>query len=318
MNNKRWLTRWISGLYCAAALVATVTGQMARGQEEVPPPPPGHRVGHFIVFDDREMRAIERAGESLLGELGPGFTVTVTRTPVCVASSCNTGAAQTCNELGAFNPQAGCFVKQACPCIAGGDCHCVDVCHCGSDCVCGAECLASRTEQVCQGQCPGEACDVALAHAEEAPAHHEEHLHHRVRIHHDQPDLIHHLVDLVADRAAARTELECRREASAKMADLYETVAELIAANAALEAKLEAQIEHTKTLHKVAELAAENARLKTHVELAGSRTDSSQQMISLTLENERLKLRLADLEHKHAASEASQTAERMVRDRKSR
>jgi hypothetical protein len=339
MNNKRSVARWISGLYCVAAVTAIVTGQLARGQEEVPPLPPDHRARQLIIFNARQTEAIERAGESLLSELGPGFTITVTKTPAFInsafndaaASSCNANSAcslgvvrcqvagaASCNEVCTFDAPTGLFVKQGCPCIVTGDCQCGDVCRCAKETGCGSECLASCTEQACEAGCGEDACDIALAHAEEAAEHHHEHFRQRIHVQHDQLDLVQHLVELVADRAAVRTELECRKEASAKMADLYETLAELIAVNAALEAKLEAQVEHTKTLEKVAELAAENARLKTHVELAGGRSDSTQQMFSLTLENERLKLRLADLEHRQATSEASQTAERSLRDRKTR
>lgn len=322
MKNKRWLARWISGIHLAAALAVSMNMPKARGQEEIPPLPPGHRVEHLIVFDARQMQAIERAGEALRNEIGPGFTITVTKTAPCVPSNCN-GAASSCDEFCAFESPTGRFVKQACPCVVTGECQCNGVCRCAGQAgspvstVCGSECLASCAGQTCEAKCGEEECDIALAHAEEANEHHER-FHQRFHLHHEPLDLIHALVELSADRAAARAELESRREASAKMASLYETLAELIAANAALEAKLEAQVEHTKLAEKVAELAADNARLKTHVELAGSRAEASQQSISLTLENERLKLRLADLEHRQAISEASQTAERTIRERKAR
>ena len=92
MNAKFSLARWIRGLAGAAAVAAIAAGQLARGQEEPPPLPSEHRVEHLIVFDARQTSAIESAGEALLKELGTGFTITVTKTPVCAAASCASAA----------------------------------------------------------------------------------------------------------------------------------------------------------------------------------------------------------------------------------
>jgi hypothetical protein len=329
MKNNSWLVRvLVSACFCLAVGMATLgRDPSARGQDEIPPTPPNYAVRQAVIVEQRmpdsdpqQSWAISRATHALLSELGPGVMIRVTKTSPggffdnhCSApTSCEAmlqhigvnfeECNHTCDEL------ATQFTRVGCPCTAAGDCHCpAGACRCGGECLCGSTCSAAAAAK--SGQ---DSCAITVGHAEQLNQQPAE------PVPHDQLRLLQHMASLLAEKAAARAELDTRKEASAKLIELYETIAELIAANAALEAKLEAQAEHAKLAEKLADLAAENARLKTHVEFAAGRAETSQHSISLTLENERLKLRLADLEQKHAIAEATRTAAKPRGERKPR
>jgi hypothetical protein len=282
------------------------------------------------------VETLERVAKTLLAELGPGFAIRVTKMPAC-ETACGTCASQTaCEEMIArigvdfespccaetCNAGPAKFVSLGCPCAAAGECHCAGqgackCCSCGSQAACGSDATCG-SETACHAEhtaCNAEHTAAFAAHEEGHALHHEKHI---VELKsHEHCPFVEHMASLIAEAAAARAELASRKEASEKMAGMYESMAELIAANAALHARLEAQEEHFKLAEKLAHLATENARLKTHVELAGH-TEAGQHALTLTLENERLKARLAELEQKHAEAQATRTAAKVRSDRKAR
>jgi hypothetical protein len=317
MNSRSWLSQMVVGGLLVVTFTFTGRLQLAFGQHELPPLPPGQPAEWTVKIGAHEIQAIERASKSLLAELGPGFTVTVTKTPHHDTSACRDTSAICCEEI--FNRlssdlavcDAPCgtltakFVRLGCPCTATGECHCADQAVCGCDC--------PQAQQV--ATCPA-ACDAKCASEPVAIAAHHTTPHEHVAGDPAECTFLQLITSLVEEKATAQAELAVRKEATEKQIDLYGRMAHLLAANAALEAKIAAQAEHAKLAEKLAELAAENSRLKAHVELASRHAEANQHVLSLTLENERLELRLAELERQHAV-EDTQTATRRT-DRKAR
>ena len=315
----------IAGAVFAAGLVAAVdVGGRVRpvhGQESAPPTPPTAVGWQLVTFDKREQKVIEQTIQSLLAELGPGFTINVTKTvpSLCAEGACAEKTA--CEEMiarigvdaDARVCEANCaelpakFVGLGCPCTEAGECDCAEA-ACGSDCGAACKCCPCGTAATCATKNPA-ALAAHTAHVVSQASKEEAHEH---------CPLMEHLPRLIAEQAAATAELASRKEASEKFSELYETMAELIAANAALHAKLEAQEEHVQLIHKMAELATENARLKAHVELAGGHAGAGQHALTLTVENERLKQRVTELEHKHAEVEAARSAARGRSEKRAR
>jgi hypothetical protein len=317
---------WLLGSHVLVASLLCGHWNLARGQEAPPPLPPERAACQTAGHD---VEALERVAKTLLAELGPGFAIHVTKLQGCEAAggACAGGACESpteCEEMiarlgvnfegtcaaGACSERPAKFVSLGCACAASGDCHCAgkETCQC---CSCGSE-ATSGSETAC-----GAEHAAALASHEEQRAGRLEK--HTVQLKsHEQCPFVQHMANLIAESASARAELASRKEASEKMAEMYEAMAELIAANAALHAKLEAQEEHFKLAEKLAHLATENARLKTHVELAGGSTQAGQHALTLTLENERLKARVGELEQKHAQAQATRTAAKARSDRKAR
>ena len=320
---------------CAWMAVACVgLDRVISAQEAVPCPPPARQASEDVIFEHRISGGIdpiasqlfERATKVLSAEFGDNVTFRITMPRpgcllegVCGGSTC---CEQMLDRLGTVSEHpdhpvgsfAAKFIRLGCPCTADGECHCAAQASCGSECAAATsstcKCCPCAGQQVA-ATCNGESCEVRDVVVRQVN-------HHNEAVHHDPHKLLQHIAELMAEKAAAQTALEVRKESEERFGQLFEAMAEVIADNAALDAKLEAQVEQRKLLEKVAELAAENARLKVHMELTAEKAAIQQSTNSLTLENERLKLRLADLEHKHAAAEAARTAAKPSRERKPR
>jgi hypothetical protein len=330
MNKDRWLIALL-GSYLLAALALCGHIETVRGQEAAPPLPPE---GVACRASCQEVAAIERAAQTLLAELGPGFAFHVSKLPDFDLASGACGSKTACEEMiarlnvdfdapcagaacaaGTCTERPAKFVSLGCACAAAGECHCAGegACKC---CPCGGE--ATHVSEVTCGSecnCTAEHSAAFASHEEQNGEHHKKLLLHVKSS--EQCPFVEHMTRLVAEHAAARAELASRKEASEKFSEVYESMAELIAANAALHARLEAQQEQLAMTEKLAHLAAENARLKAHVELAGH-SEAGQHALTLTLENERLKQRIVALEQKQAEAPATRTAAKARSERKAR
>lgn len=315
----------VQAVFTAGLVAAIAAGGrvgLVRAQEAAPPLPPAAKGWQLVTFDMHEQQVIERTIQSLMSELGPGFTINVTKTvpTPCESAACGKTACEdmiarigssecagACNANCSEKPAK--FVGLGCPCTEAGECVCATEAAGGSE---GGACKCCP----CANQT---ACDEATCGEEHATSLAAHHVGEELKAKgHEHCPIMEHLPRLIAEQAAAKAELASRKEASEKFSELYETLTELVATNAALHAKLEAQEEHVQLIHKLSELAVENARLKAHVELAGAHAGAGQHALTLSIENERLKQRLADLEQKYAAGEETRSAARSSSDKLSR
>jgi hypothetical protein len=268
-----------------------------------------HPIG---AVDPNASQLFELAMKALSAEFGDNvtFRITMPRPGCLLEGVCGSSACceQMLDRLAAVPEIKECpitnfaakFIRLGCPCTADGECHCAAQASCGASCAAGttSSCKCCPCAgQVTSATCNGETCGVKELVVKQVE-------HHKEAAPLDSQSLLKHIAELMAEKAAAQAALDVRKESEERFSQLFEAMAEVIADNAALDAKLEGQIEQRKLLEKVAELATENARLKAQVELAAEKAEIARSTNLLTLENERLKLRLADLEHKHAAAEA--------------
>jgi hypothetical protein len=291
---------------CSLLVAAACSVGSLRGQDEPPPPPPTpHRAEVLILRQgapcDQETCTKQTFFFNRLQvkPQGTAEAAGVTHVLPLPASefffSCH----------GEPAPHAGVkFVRLGCACTAAtGECHCAGSKACGEDCAAAAtdDCRCCPCSATAGAGCGEDGCEVKHVEVRQVRRLDDPAEHHPIK-------LMQHIAGLVGERAAAQAALEVRLEADEQIGEIYEAMAELLADNAALDAKLQAQAEQRKLLEKIADLAAENARLKVHAELATERVEIARSSAALTLENERLKLRLAEVEHKHAVSEATRTA----------
>jgi hypothetical protein len=127
-------------------------------------------------------------------------------------------------------------------------------------------------------------------------------------------ELWEHLVEMAEAKGAAEAALEAREEHS----ELFDALVEMATKSAALEAKLEAQTEHNKVMERMVELAAENAQLKARVELTEIRTQMFKETLPVVVERELLARRVAELEHRQAASDEGVRTARKTAGKKAR